>query len=98
VVERKQVEIGWISGGDGLGERDPKPRSAALRGPALAGVVHENAPHRLGGDGIEVRPVRAFASICRMRSRVTWKLRPTSSSVCSEPSPMPKRILMMRSD
>ena len=32
-----------------------------------------------------------------MRSRVTWKDWPTSSSVCSEPSSRPKRILMTRS-
>src|ERR1035438_10435058 len=39
----------------------------------------------------------ALASICRIRSRVTWKLCPTSSRVCSEPSSRPKRILMTRS-
>ena len=38
---------------------------------------------------------KAFASIWRMRSRVTAKCWPTSSSVCSEPVlPRPKRILM----
>src|ERR1051325_478021 len=37
---------------------------------------------------------RALASIWRMRSRVTAKLCPTSSSVCSEPSSRPKRILI----
>src|SRR5271157_2758600 len=36
----------------------------------------------------------AFASIWRMRSRVTAKLCPTSSRVCSLPSSRPKRILM----
>ncbi len=37
----------------------------------------------------------ALASIWRMRSRVTAKCCPTSSSVCSEPVfPSPKRILM----
>ena len=36
----------------------------------------------------------ALASICRMRSRVTAKLWPTSSRVCSLPSPTPNRILM----
>ena len=36
---------------------------------------------------------RALASIWRMRSRVTAKLCPTSSSVCSLPSSNPKRIL-----
>ena len=36
----------------------------------------------------------AFASIWRMRSRVTAKFCPTSSSVCSLPSPTPKRILI----
>ena len=40
---------------------------------------------------------RALASICLIRSRVTWKLWPTSSNVCSEPSSRPKRILMTRS-
>ena len=39
----------------------------------------------------------AFASIWRILSRVTWKLWPTSSRVCSEPSPIPNRILMTRS-
>src|SRR5262249_8656960 len=36
----------------------------------------------------------AFASIWRMRSRVTAKFCPTSSSVCSLPSPTPNRILI----
>ena len=36
----------------------------------------------------------ALASIWRMRSRVTAKLCPTSSSVCSLPSPTPNRILI----
>src|ERR1035437_8985078 len=38
---------------------------------------------------------RALASIWRMRSRVTAKFCPTSSSVCSLPSSRPKRILMI---
>src|SRR6266571_8676967 len=37
----------------------------------------------------------AFASICRIRSRVTAKCWPTSSSVCSLPlGPSPKRIFI----
>jgi hypothetical protein len=39
----------------------------------------------------------AFASICRMRSRVTENCRPTSSSVWSVFMPMPKRVRTMRS-
>src|SRR5579872_4446961 len=38
---------------------------------------------------------RAFASIWRMRSRVTSNDCPTSSSVCSEPSSIPKRMRMI---
>src|SRR5665647_1111977 len=39
----------------------------------------------------------AFASICRMRSRVTENFRPTSSSVWSLFMPMPKRMRKIRS-
>src|ERR1019366_8247084 len=39
----------------------------------------------------------AFASICRMRSRVTENCRPTSSSVWSLFIPMPKRMRSTRS-
>src|SRR5437660_10114948 len=56
------------------------------------------------GPGYDYRKLRSFlerdgwrslrsalASICRMRSRVTAKSWPTSSSVCSQPSERPKR-------
>ena len=39
----------------------------------------------------------AFASICRIRSRVTENCWPTSSSVWSLFMPMPKRMRKMRS-
>src|SRR5665648_134322 len=65
-----------------------------------AGAVGQSQPYSRKSSSAALRVecfkrLRAFFSICRMRSRETLKARPISSKVCSTSSPIPNRIFMI---
>src|SRR4026209_1130739 len=90
-----RASLEWARQDSNLGPTDYEPAALTAELRARTGYVRpsRNAFSLRDLDGWA--PFRsAFASICRMRSRVTAKVWPTASSVCSLPSPTPKRIFI----
>jgi hypothetical protein len=57
VIKRDQVNITRFGEIDGFLQRKLGYRGAAFRGAMFPGVVDQNAPHQLGCDTNELRPV-----------------------------------------
>lgn len=69
-VQIEEVDVWRLPLGDRVVERDPRPPARSLGHLAAPRVVHEDAPHHLGGDGEKMRPTLPIAVSFADQSKV----------------------------